>query len=108
MQIYVVTWSNWCFKIFFDLSTPFLDIYSNRFKKGLWRKTTPKGLKLKKFIEAADGTLIHDSSYIGEDAWEDDTGSHNMKEVIERDTRLRVEDKEALKENLGISGEFCY
>ncbi|XP_016476221.1 ATP-dependent zinc metalloprotease FTSH 12, chloroplastic [Nicotiana tabacum] len=76
-----------------------------RFKKGLWRKTTPKGLKLKKFIEAADGTLIHDSSYIGEDAWEDDTGSHNMKEVIERDTRLRVEDKEALKENLGISAE---
>ncbi|OIT02393.1 PREDICTED: ATP-dependent zinc metalloprotease FTSH 12, chloroplastic [Nicotiana attenuata] len=76
-----------------------------RFKKGLWRKTTPKGLKLKKFIEAADGTLIQDSSYIGEDAWEDDTGSHDMKEVIERDTRLRVEDKETLKENLGISAE---
>ncbi|KAL3345395.1 hypothetical protein AABB24_024391 [Solanum stoloniferum] len=76
-----------------------------RFKKGLWRKTTPKGLKLKKFIEAADGTLIHDSSYVGEDAWEDDFGSHNMKEVIDHDTRLRVEDKETLKENLGISAE---
>uniref|UniRef100_A0A0V0IX11 Putative ATP-dependent zinc metalloprotease FTSH 12, chloroplastic-like n=1 Tax=Solanum chacoense TaxID=4108 RepID=A0A0V0IX11_SOLCH len=76
-----------------------------RFKKGLWRKTTPKGLKLKKFIEAADGTLIHDSSYVGEDAWEDDSGSHNMKEVIDHDTRLRVEDKETLKENLGISAE---
>ncbi|XP_015066313.1 ATP-dependent zinc metalloprotease FTSH 12, chloroplastic [Solanum pennellii] len=76
-----------------------------RFKKGLWRKTTPKGLKLKKFIEAADGTLIHDSSYVGEDAWEDDSGSHNMKEVIDHDSRLRVEDKETLKENLGISAE---
>lgn len=76
-----------------------------RFKKGLWRKTTPKGLKLKKFIEAADGTLIHDSSYVGEDAWEDDSGSHNMKEVIDHDTRLRVEDKETLKENFGISAE---
>lgn len=76
-----------------------------RFKKGLWRKTTPKGLKLKKFIEAADGTLVHDSSYVGEDAWEDDSGSHNMTEVIDHDTRLRVEDKETLKENLGISAE---
>lgn len=76
-----------------------------RFKKGLWRKTTPKGLKLKKFIEAADGTLIHDSSYVGEDAWADDSGSHNMKEVIDHDSRLRVEDKETLKENLGISAE---
>lgn len=78
---------------------------SKRFKKGLWRKTTPKGLKLKKFIEAADGTLVHDSSYVGEDAWEDDSGSHNMTEVIDHDTRLRVEDKETLKENLGISAE---
>ncbi|XP_059277402.1 ATP-dependent zinc metalloprotease FTSH 12, chloroplastic isoform X1 [Lycium ferocissimum] len=76
-----------------------------RFKKGLWRKTIPKGLKLKKFIEAADGTLIHDSSYVGEDAWEDDSGSDNMREVIDHDTRLRVEDKETLKENLGISAE---
>ncbi|CAN4096890.1 unnamed protein product [Withania somnifera] len=77
-----------------------------RFKKGLWRKTTPKGLKLKKFIEAADGTLIHDNSYVGEDAWEDDdSGSHNMEEVIEHDTRLRVEDKETLKGDLGISAE---
>ncbi|KAF3612321.1 hypothetical protein FXO37_36836 [Capsicum annuum] len=79
-----------------------------RFKKGLWRKTTPKGLKLKKFIEAADGTLFHDSSYVGEDAWEDDSSSHNMEEVIDHDTIMRVEDKEILKENLGISGEFCY
>lgn len=94
--------------MFCNLSTPFLDMYSYRFKKGLWRKTTPKGLKLKKFIEAADGTLIHDSSYVGEDAWADDSGSHNMKEVIDHDSRLRVEDKETLKENLGISGEFCY
>ncbi|KAM3355672.1 ATP-dependent zinc metalloprotease FTSH 12, chloroplastic [Capsicum galapagoense] len=76
-----------------------------RFKKGLWRKTTPKGLKLKKFIEAADGTLFHDSSYVGEDAWEDDSSSHNMEEVIDHDTIMRVEDKEILKENLGISAE---
>ncbi|KAJ0099440.1 hypothetical protein Patl1_20821 [Pistacia atlantica] len=29
-----------------------------KFKKGMWRKTTPEGLKLKKYIEGPDGTLI--------------------------------------------------
>ncbi|KAK0596406.1 hypothetical protein LWI29_015379 [Acer saccharum] len=36
-----------------------------KFKKSVWRKTAPKGLKLKKFIEGPDGTLIHDNSYVG-------------------------------------------
>ncbi|KDO36853.1 hypothetical protein CISIN_1g0356081mg, partial [Citrus sinensis] len=75
------------------------------FKKGLWRKTTPKGLKLKKFIERPDGTLVHDSSYVGEDAWVDDPEppSENVKQVIESNSRLTAEDKEKLKEDLGIS-----
>lgn len=76
-----------------------------KFKKGLWRKTTPKGLKLKKFIERPDGTLVHDSSYVGEDAWVDDPEppSENVKQVIESNSRLTAEDKEKLKEDLGIS-----
>ncbi|PHT45842.1 hypothetical protein CQW23_15000 [Capsicum baccatum] len=40
-----------------------------------------------------------------EDAWEDDSSSHNMEQVIDHDTIMRVEDKEILKENLGISAE---
>ncbi|PHT79238.1 hypothetical protein T459_17290 [Capsicum annuum] len=36
-----------------------------------------------------------------EDAWEDDSSSHIMEEVIDHDTIMRVEDKE----NLGISAE---
>ncbi|KAK4439554.1 ATP-dependent zinc metalloprotease FTSH 12, chloroplastic [Sesamum alatum] len=28
-----------------------------KFKQGLWRKSTPKGLKLKKFVEGPDGSL---------------------------------------------------
>ena len=33
----------------------------------------PKGLKMKKFIERPDGTIVHDSSYVGEDAWDADS-----------------------------------
>ncbi|XP_022882634.1 ATP-dependent zinc metalloprotease FTSH 12, chloroplastic [Olea europaea var. sylvestris] len=78
-----------------------------KFKKGLWRKTTPKGLKLKKFIESPDGTLVHDSSFVGEDAWEDDTerSQDNIKEIIDHDVKLNTEDKKSLKEELGLSVE---
>uniref|UniRef100_A0A5B7C9M2 AAA+ ATPase domain-containing protein n=1 Tax=Davidia involucrata TaxID=16924 RepID=A0A5B7C9M2_DAVIN len=78
-----------------------------KFKKGMWRKTTPKGLKLKKFIEGPDGTLIHDSSYVGEDAWDDDPEppQDNVKEIIDNDVRLNKEQKKVLREDLGVSVE---
>ncbi|CAI9787839.1 unnamed protein product [Fraxinus pennsylvanica] len=78
-----------------------------KFKKGLWRKTTPKGLKLKKFIESPDGTLVHDSSFVGEDAWEDDTDRslENVKEIIDHAVKLNTEDKKSLKEEFGLSVE---
>ncbi|KAF5728183.1 ATP-dependent zinc metalloprotease FTSH 12 chloroplastic [Tripterygium wilfordii] len=78
-----------------------------KFKKGMWRKTTQKGLKLKKFIEGPDGTLIHDNTYIGEDAWDDDSehSQNNVKHIIENDERLKPEEKKALSEDLSISGE---
>lgn len=77
-----------------------------RFNKGLWRKNIPKGLKLKKFIEGPDGNLVHDSSYVGEHAWEDDSGGpeDNIKEIIDREVEMNSETKEALKEDIGISG----
>ncbi|KAK7257004.1 hypothetical protein RIF29_30663 [Crotalaria pallida] len=78
-----------------------------RFKKGIWRKTTPKGLKMKKFIEGPDGTLVHDNSYVGEDAWEDDRESpeEHVKKIIEDDERLNKEEKRELEKGLGISGD---
>ncbi|XP_073149013.1 ATP-dependent zinc metalloprotease FTSH 12, chloroplastic [Henckelia pumila] len=76
-----------------------------QFKKGLWRKTTPKGLKLKKFIEAPDGTLVHDSSFVGEDAWDDDIekAQASVKEIIDNDIKLNEENKKILKQGLGLS-----
>ncbi|KAK2654349.1 hypothetical protein Ddye_014205 [Dipteronia dyeriana] len=78
-----------------------------KFKKSVWRKTAPKGLKLKKFIEGPDGTLIHDSSYVGEDAWVDDPEppQDSVKQVIDDNVRLSAEEKKKLKEDLGISGK---
>ncbi|GMI85147.1 FTSH protease 12, EMBRYO DEFECTIVE 36, EMBRYO DEFECTIVE 156, EMBRYO DEFECTIVE 1047 [Hibiscus trionum] len=78
-----------------------------KFKKGLWRKTTPKGLKLKKFIEGPNGMLIHDSSYVGENAWDDDSepSKESVKQIIDSDARLNAEEKEELRKDLGISGE---
>ena len=66
----------------------------------------PKGLKMKKFIEGHDGTLIHDSSYVGEDAWDDDREPplDNVKQIIETDVELNADEKKELKEDLGISG----
>ncbi|KAL6987571.1 hypothetical protein U1Q18_013316 [Sarracenia purpurea var. burkii] len=76
-----------------------------RFKKIVWRKTTPRGLKLKKLIESPDGTLIHDDSYVGEDAWDDDPElpQDNVRGIIENDAELNAEEKKTLREDLGIS-----
>ncbi|CAN6684230.1 unnamed protein product [Malus baccata var. baccata] len=78
-----------------------------RFKKGMWRKMTPKGLKMKKFVEGPDGTLVHDSSYVGEDAWDDDPQppQDNVKQIIDSDVKLNPEEKKELEEDLGISGQ---
>lgn len=66
----------------------------------------PKGLKMKKFIEGPSGILIHDSSYVGEDAWDDDPESSqdNVKQIIDSDVKLNAEEKKGLREDLGISG----
>lgn len=66
----------------------------------------PKGLKMKKFIEGPNGTLIHDSSYVGEDAWDDDPKSpqDTVKQIIDSDVKLNAEEKKELREDLGISG----
>ncbi|CAL1391310.1 unnamed protein product [Linum trigynum] len=77
-----------------------------KFKKGIWRKTVPKGLKMKKFVQSPDRTLIRDTSYVGEDAWDDDamTPQENVKQIIENYERLNTAEKKELEEDLGISG----
>ncbi|KAJ6324916.1 hypothetical protein OIU76_012079 [Salix suchowensis] len=97
LYIFAVMFS--CQRIYVAIRAPFLDqerrelteaymealipeptpINIRKFKKGMWRKTTPKGLKMKKFIEGPDGTLIQDTSY--------------------------AELKKDLKQDLGILGE---
>ena len=69
----------------------------------------PKGLKMKKLIERPDGTLVHDTSYVGEDAWEDDREApeERVKQIIEDDERLNKEEKKELTKGLGISGYLC-
>ena len=66
----------------------------------------PKGLKMKRFIEGPDGTLVHDSSYVGEDAWDDDLErpQDSVKQIIDSDLKLNAEEKKELKEDLSISG----
>ncbi|XP_011013846.1 PREDICTED: ATP-dependent zinc metalloprotease FTSH 12, chloroplastic [Populus euphratica] len=125
LYIFAVMFS--CQRIYGAIRAPFLDqerrelteaymealipepspINIRKFKKGMWRNTTPKGLKMKKFIEGPDGTLIQDTSYVGEDAWEDDQEppQENMKQIIDKDVRLNAELKKNLKEYLGILGE---
>ncbi|KAK2972038.1 hypothetical protein RJ640_005058 [Escallonia rubra] len=78
-----------------------------KLKRSMWRKTTPKGLKLKKLVEGPDGTLIHDSSYVGEDAWDDDTDTaqEKVKESIQNDMTLNKEEKDVLQKELGVSDE---
>ncbi|GAV73495.1 AAA domain-containing protein/Peptidase_M41 domain-containing protein [Cephalotus follicularis] len=77
-----------------------------KFKKGIWRKTTPKGLKMKKFIRGPSGSVIHDNSYVGEDAWDDDPepAEDNLKQVIDSDARFSAEEKRELKKELGLAG----
>ncbi|PON74433.1 AAA-type ATPase [Parasponia andersonii] len=78
-----------------------------KLKKSMWRKTMPKGLKMKKFIERPDGTIVHDSSYVGEDAWDADSKpQENLKQILDSDAKLNAEEKKELKEELGISGEI--
>ncbi|CAA7062112.1 unnamed protein product [Microthlaspi erraticum] len=79
----------------------------DKFKKNIWRKTTPKGLKLKRFIEAPDGTLVHDSTYVGENAWDEDleTTEGSLKQIIDRNARIQTEAKKKLSQDLGVSGE---
>uniref|UniRef100_A0A1J3ISD5 ATP-dependent zinc metalloprotease FTSH 12, chloroplastic n=1 Tax=Noccaea caerulescens TaxID=107243 RepID=A0A1J3ISD5_NOCCA len=78
-----------------------------KFKKNIWRKTTPKGLKLKRFTEAPDGTLVHDSTYVGENAWDEDleTTEGSLKQIIDRNARIQTEAKKKLSQDLGVSGE---
>lgn len=76
-----------------------------KLKKGMWRKTLPKGLKIKKFVEGPNGTMIYDSTYIGEDAWEDDVKRplENVKGIIDSDASLTADAKEEVKRDFGIS-----
>ncbi|GAB4836756.1 ATP-dependent zinc metalloprotease FTSH 12, chloroplastic [Ancistrocladus abbreviatus] len=78
-----------------------------KLKKGIWRKTMPKGLKMKKFIEGPNGTLIHDSSYVGEDAWDDDMDQtlKTMKKIIDDGVRLNAEQKKEVEGELGVEAQ---
>ena len=69
----------------------------------------PKGLKVKKFIEGPDGTIVHDSAYVGEDAWDDgsEQPEDNVKQIVDGDVKLNAEEKKELKKELGISGFFA-
>ncbi|ESQ27162.1 hypothetical protein EUTSA_v100180710mg, partial [Eutrema salsugineum] len=80
----------------------------DKFKRNIWRKTTPKGLKLKRFIEGPDGTLVHDTSYVGENAWDEDleTTEGSLKQIIDRNVRIQTEAKKKLSQDLGVSGEI--
>lgn len=74
----------------------------------MWRKTTPKGMKIRKFIEGPDGKLVRDSSYVGEDAWDDDSElpQDNVRQIVESDASLNAGKKKRLEEELGISGLY--
>ncbi|KAI7758367.1 hypothetical protein M8C21_013728 [Ambrosia artemisiifolia] len=128
MAIYVLVMIVSCQRIFMAVRAPFVnrqvkevsEAYMEalipepspanvrKYKKGLWRKSMPKGLKMKKFIEGPEGTLIQDTSYVGENAWDDDDDDaasykNKVKEIIDRDVKLNTEDKKELQEELGLS-----
>ncbi|KAI3703154.1 hypothetical protein L6452_28910 [Arctium lappa] len=125
LAIYVLVMVVSCRRIYMAVQAPFLDrqikqvseaymedlipepspTNIRKYKKGLWRKSMPKGLKMKKFIEGPDGTLIHDSSYVGEDAWDDDAtaSTEKVKEIINHDVNLNTKDKSDLQKELGLS-----
>ncbi|KAJ4754538.1 ATP-dependent zinc metalloprotease FtsH [Rhynchospora pubera] len=77
-----------------------------KLKKGMWRKTMPKGLKMKKFVEGPGGTFIEDTSFVGENAWDDDSESSQQEaiKIIEHSTNLSLEQKEELKKSLELTG----
>ncbi|XP_020084791.1 ATP-dependent zinc metalloprotease FTSH 12, chloroplastic-like isoform X3 [Ananas comosus] len=77
-----------------------------KFKKSIWRKTMPKGLKMKKFIEGPGGMLIQDTSYVGDDAWDEDQGSSQdtVAKVIGTGTRLSPEQEKDLMGDRRTSG----
>nr|QKY65072.1 FTSH protease 12 [Passiflora biflora] len=64
-----------------------------------------KCLKMKKFIEGPDGLLIHDASYVGEDAWENDPvpPEGNARQIIDSGSRFSSGEKKELKEDLGVA-----
>lgn len=47
---------------------------------------------------------MHDTSYVGEDAWDDDSSEENVQKIINHNERLNAEDNMVLKEDQGISG----
>ena len=52
--------------------------------------------------------LVHDSSFVGEDAYDDDDHPReSVKEIIDQDVKLNKEEKKVLKEDLTILGEFA-
>lgn len=62
---------------------------------------------MKKFIEEPDGTITRDSSYVGEDAWDDDDveNPNNFgKQTIKNDRELSTEDNKTLQGDSEISG----
>lgn len=65
-------------------------------------------MKLKRFVEGLDGTLVHDTSFVGENAWDDDAEKtqESIKKIIEQDSKLNTEDKQVIQEDLGLSGLF--
>lgn len=70
----------------------------------------PKGLKMKKLIERPDGTLVHDTTFVGEDAWEDkqESSDEHVKQIVGDDERLNSEEKKELIKDLGISGSLQF
>ncbi|EPS74203.1 hypothetical protein M569_00544, partial [Genlisea aurea] len=78
-----------------------------KFKQGMWRNTTPKGLKLKRFVEGPDGTLVHDSSFVGENAWDDgaEKAQESLEKLIENDPILNEEQRKVLQKDLVASVE---
>lgn len=62
---------------------------------------------MNKFVEGPGGALVHDSSYVGEDAWDDDPQlpQDKVKQIIDSDVKFNREEKKELEEDLGISDQ---
>lgn len=67
-------------------------------------------MKLKRFIEGPDGTLVHDTSYVGDKAWDEDldTTEGSLRQIIDRNAKLQAEAKKKLSQDLGVSGQYIY